>query len=225
MKEIYVRSSIRGDWKRYCTFYATYYEWKGRPQSILDGSQHSGNFWRLAGWPVLEKSPGAAVYDTRKHGKPDAIKITKPFVDEFKPKCVCVISNQRLTEALVEIPEEFPSLHYQELVCIDRFLSGGLVWVYSSTPAWGGRASGSLLSLSTPNRSQHVPSYSEFIHVISGHCITIQTFRFVLEASSIDAPSLVEPRSSFKPVPILALVFCFDTLVDISSATCGRRSN
>ncbi len=31
-------------------------------RSVLDGSQHSGNFWRLAVWPVLEKSPGAAVY-------------------------------------------------------------------------------------------------------------------------------------------------------------------
>ncbi|SJL07744.1 uncharacterized protein ARMOST_11094 [Armillaria ostoyae] len=41
------------------------------------------------------------LFTTRKHGKLDAIKITKPFVDEFKPKCVSVISNQRLTEKVI----------------------------------------------------------------------------------------------------------------------------
>ncbi|KAK0464282.1 uncharacterized protein EV420DRAFT_1760335 [Desarmillaria tabescens] len=50
---------------------------------------------------VLENSPGAVVYDTRKHGKPDIIKITNRFVDEFQPECVCVISNQKLTEKVI----------------------------------------------------------------------------------------------------------------------------
>ncbi|KAK0202003.1 hypothetical protein DFS33DRAFT_1038456 [Desarmillaria ectypa] len=50
---------------------------------------------------VLENSPGAIVYDTRKHGKPDIIKITNRFVDDFQPECVCVISNQRLTEKVI----------------------------------------------------------------------------------------------------------------------------
>ncbi len=39
--------------------------------------------------------------DTRKHGKPDIIKITNRFVDEFQPECVCVISNQKLTEKVI----------------------------------------------------------------------------------------------------------------------------
>ncbi|KAK0496375.1 hypothetical protein EDD18DRAFT_1353119 [Armillaria luteobubalina] len=50
---------------------------------------------------VLENSPGAIVYDTRKHGKPDIIKLTHRLVDEFKPECVCVISNQKLTEKVI----------------------------------------------------------------------------------------------------------------------------
>ncbi|KAK0464259.1 uncharacterized protein EV420DRAFT_1034724 [Desarmillaria tabescens] len=50
---------------------------------------------------VLENSPGAVVYDTRKHGKPNIVKITNRFVDEFQPECVCVISNQKLTEKVV----------------------------------------------------------------------------------------------------------------------------
>ncbi|KAK0192195.1 hypothetical protein F5146DRAFT_1120128 [Armillaria mellea] len=56
---------------------------------------------------VLENSPGAIVYGmipfvtTRKHGKPDIIKLTHRLVDEFKPECVCVISNQKLTEKVI----------------------------------------------------------------------------------------------------------------------------
>ncbi|KAG7446907.1 uncharacterized protein BT62DRAFT_93218 [Guyanagaster necrorhizus] len=50
---------------------------------------------------VLENSPGAVVYDTRKHGKPDIIKLTHRLVEEFKPECVCVISNQKLTEKVI----------------------------------------------------------------------------------------------------------------------------
>ncbi|KAG7445760.1 uncharacterized protein BT62DRAFT_1006787 [Guyanagaster necrorhizus] len=50
---------------------------------------------------LLENSPEAVVYDTRKHGKPDIIKITNRFIDEFQPECVCVISNQKLTEKVI----------------------------------------------------------------------------------------------------------------------------
>ncbi|KAK0487652.1 hypothetical protein IW261DRAFT_632549 [Armillaria novae-zelandiae] len=50
---------------------------------------------------IIENSPGAVVYDTRKHGKPNIVKLTNRFVDEFKPECVCVISNQKITENVV----------------------------------------------------------------------------------------------------------------------------
>ncbi|PBK95985.1 hypothetical protein ARMGADRAFT_989883 [Armillaria gallica] len=50
---------------------------------------------------ILENSPGAVVYDTRKHGRHNIVKLTDRFVDEFKPGCVCVISNQRITENVV----------------------------------------------------------------------------------------------------------------------------
>ncbi|KAK0187839.1 hypothetical protein F5146DRAFT_1060955 [Armillaria mellea] len=50
---------------------------------------------------ILAASPGAVVYDTRKHGKPDIVKITNRMVDEYKPECVCVISNQKLTEKVI----------------------------------------------------------------------------------------------------------------------------
>ncbi|SJL07723.1 related to non-ribosomal peptide synthetase [Armillaria ostoyae] len=50
---------------------------------------------------ILENSPGAVVYDTRKHGRPNIVKLTNRFVDEFKPECVCVISNQKITENVV----------------------------------------------------------------------------------------------------------------------------
>ncbi|KAK0504219.1 hypothetical protein EDD18DRAFT_1062422 [Armillaria luteobubalina] len=50
---------------------------------------------------ILAASPGAVVYDTRKHGKPDIVKLTNCMVDEYQPECVCVISNQKLTEKVV----------------------------------------------------------------------------------------------------------------------------
>ncbi|KAK0202004.1 hypothetical protein DFS33DRAFT_1038634 [Desarmillaria ectypa] len=50
---------------------------------------------------ILAASPGAIVYDTRKHGKPDIVKLTKRLVDDYKPECVCVISNQKLTEKVI----------------------------------------------------------------------------------------------------------------------------
>ncbi len=39
--------------------------------------------------------------DTRKHGKPDIVKLTNRMVDDYKPECVCVISNQKLTEKVI----------------------------------------------------------------------------------------------------------------------------
>ncbi|KAH9922827.1 nonribosomal peptide synthetase 12 [Epithele typhae] len=50
---------------------------------------------------ILEKSPGAVVYDTRKHGKPDMVKLTYRLVKEFDAEAVCVISNQKLTRKVV----------------------------------------------------------------------------------------------------------------------------
>ncbi|KAI0057826.1 nonribosomal peptide synthetase 12 [Artomyces pyxidatus] len=50
---------------------------------------------------ILEKSPGAVVYDTRAHGKPDMVKLTYRLVREFNAEAVCVISNQKLTRKIV----------------------------------------------------------------------------------------------------------------------------
>lgn len=50
---------------------------------------------------ILEKSPGAVIYDTRKHGKPDMVKLTYRLVKEFNAEAVCIISNQKLTERVV----------------------------------------------------------------------------------------------------------------------------
>ncbi|KAF7346327.1 putative three-domain protein adenylation-thiolation-dehydrogenase [Mycena sanguinolenta] len=50
---------------------------------------------------ILGASPDAVVYDTRKHGKPDMVKLTLRLFNEFNAEAVCVISNQKLTEKLV----------------------------------------------------------------------------------------------------------------------------
>ncbi|KAF7344492.1 putative three-domain protein adenylation-thiolation-dehydrogenase [Mycena sanguinolenta] len=50
---------------------------------------------------ILGASPDAVVYDTRKHGKPDMVKLTLRLVNEFKAEAVCVISNQSLTQKIV----------------------------------------------------------------------------------------------------------------------------
>ncbi|KAJ6508782.1 hypothetical protein C8R45DRAFT_453594 [Mycena sanguinolenta] len=50
---------------------------------------------------LLGASPGAVVYDTRKHGKPDMVKLTLRLFKDFNAEAVCVISNQKLTEKLV----------------------------------------------------------------------------------------------------------------------------
>ncbi|KAK7056764.1 hypothetical protein VNI00_002481 [Paramarasmius palmivorus] len=50
---------------------------------------------------LLEKSPGAVIYDTRTHGKPDMVKLTYRLVREFNAEAVCIISNQKLTRKVV----------------------------------------------------------------------------------------------------------------------------
>ncbi|PAV16912.1 nonribosomal peptide synthetase 12 [Pyrrhoderma noxium] len=50
---------------------------------------------------ILEASPGAVVYDTRKYGKPDMVKLTYRLVREFNAEAVCIISNQKLTRKVV----------------------------------------------------------------------------------------------------------------------------
>ncbi|KAF7365226.1 putative three-domain protein adenylation-thiolation-dehydrogenase [Mycena venus] len=50
---------------------------------------------------ILDASPDAVIYDTRKHGKPDMVKLTLRLVAEFKAEAVCIISNQKLTQKVV----------------------------------------------------------------------------------------------------------------------------
>ncbi|KIJ53441.1 hypothetical protein M422DRAFT_64469 [Sphaerobolus stellatus SS14] len=50
---------------------------------------------------IVEKSPDAVIYDTRKHGKPDMVKLTYRLVKEFNAEAVCVISNKKLTDLVV----------------------------------------------------------------------------------------------------------------------------
>ncbi|KAJ7161869.1 hypothetical protein C8R43DRAFT_880607 [Mycena crocata] len=50
---------------------------------------------------ILRSSPDAVVYDTRKYGKPDMVKLTLRLVTEFNAEAVCVISNQKLTQKVV----------------------------------------------------------------------------------------------------------------------------
>ncbi|KAJ7069779.1 nonribosomal peptide synthetase 12 [Mycena amicta] len=50
---------------------------------------------------ILGANPEAVIYDTRKHGKPDMVKLTLRLVQEFDAEAVCVISNQKLTQKVV----------------------------------------------------------------------------------------------------------------------------
>ncbi|KAK7046960.1 putative three-domain protein adenylation-thiolation-dehydrogenase [Favolaschia claudopus] len=50
---------------------------------------------------ILAASPDAVIYNTRKHGKPDMVKLTMRLVKEFNAEAVCVISNQKLTQKVV----------------------------------------------------------------------------------------------------------------------------
>ncbi|KAI0070625.1 nonribosomal peptide synthetase 12 [Panus rudis PR-1116 ss-1] len=50
---------------------------------------------------ILAASPGAVIYDTRAHGKPDMVKLTYRLVKDFNAEAVCIISNQKLTQQVV----------------------------------------------------------------------------------------------------------------------------
>ncbi|KAF8307865.1 hypothetical protein DL93DRAFT_2126926 [Clavulina sp. PMI_390] len=53
---------------------------------------------------VVKASPDALIYDTRKHGKPDMVKLICMFyrlVKEFDAEAVCIISNPTLTYKVV----------------------------------------------------------------------------------------------------------------------------
>jgi hypothetical protein len=50
---------------------------------------------------ILRYAPDAILYDTRKHGKPDLVKLTLKMVKEFNAEAVGVISNPGLTQKLV----------------------------------------------------------------------------------------------------------------------------
>ncbi|KAH9891683.1 nonribosomal peptide synthetase 12 [Cubamyces lactineus] len=50
---------------------------------------------------ILEAAPDAVIYDTRKHGKPDMVKLTYRLVKEHNAEAVAIISNQKLTQKVV----------------------------------------------------------------------------------------------------------------------------
>ncbi|KAJ3761362.1 hypothetical protein EV360DRAFT_37970, partial [Lentinula raphanica] len=50
---------------------------------------------------LLEASPNAVIYDTRKNRKPDMVKLVARLVREFEAEAVCIISNPPLTRKVV----------------------------------------------------------------------------------------------------------------------------
>ncbi|KIY70558.1 nonribosomal peptide synthetase 12 [Cylindrobasidium torrendii FP15055 ss-10] len=50
---------------------------------------------------LLEAAPGAVIWDTRKNGKPDMVKLTYKMVKDFDAEAVCIISNSKLTQKVV----------------------------------------------------------------------------------------------------------------------------
>ncbi|TFK21474.1 nonribosomal peptide synthetase 12 [Coprinopsis marcescibilis] len=50
---------------------------------------------------ILEANPEAVIYDTRKHGKPDMVKLVLRLVKEFDAEAVAIISNEPLTQKVV----------------------------------------------------------------------------------------------------------------------------
>lgn len=61
-------------------------------------------FSTVGGYDIPQISSTANIsreIDTRKHGKPDLVKLTLKMVKEFDAEAVGVISNQTLTEKLV----------------------------------------------------------------------------------------------------------------------------
>ena len=65
-----------------------------RSRRVLSSTVRQSSFIFLA--------PGlTAGADTRKHGKPDMVKLTYRLVKEFNAEAVCIISNQKLTQKVV----------------------------------------------------------------------------------------------------------------------------
>ncbi|KIY73321.1 hypothetical protein CYLTODRAFT_342438 [Cylindrobasidium torrendii FP15055 ss-10] len=50
---------------------------------------------------VIEAEPGAVIYDTRKYGRPDMVKLTYKLVQDFNAEAVVIISNEPLTKKVV----------------------------------------------------------------------------------------------------------------------------
>ncbi|KAG5648425.1 hypothetical protein DXG03_004999 [Asterophora parasitica] len=50
---------------------------------------------------IMAAAPDAVIYNTRKQGKPDMVKLTYRMVKEFNAEAVVIISNQKLTEKVV----------------------------------------------------------------------------------------------------------------------------
>ncbi|KAH9922845.1 uncharacterized protein BXZ73DRAFT_104074 [Epithele typhae] len=50
---------------------------------------------------LVAADPGAVIYDTRKHGKPDMVKLTYRMVRDFDAEAVVIISNEPLTKKVV----------------------------------------------------------------------------------------------------------------------------
>ncbi|KAI0314081.1 hypothetical protein OF83DRAFT_1064404 [Amylostereum chailletii] len=50
---------------------------------------------------LLDNDPDAAGADTRKHGKPDMLKLSYKMYREFEAEAVCIISNEKLTRKVV----------------------------------------------------------------------------------------------------------------------------
>ncbi|KAG5636268.1 hypothetical protein H0H81_008603 [Sphagnurus paluster] len=50
---------------------------------------------------ILKANPESVIYNTRKHGKPDMVKLTYRMVTEFNAEAVIIISNKTLTDKVV----------------------------------------------------------------------------------------------------------------------------
>lgn len=50
---------------------------------------------------IVENEPGAVIYDTRAHGKPDMVKLSYRLYKDFDAEAVCIISNKKLTDKVV----------------------------------------------------------------------------------------------------------------------------
>ncbi|KAH8115941.1 hypothetical protein DFH11DRAFT_1582981 [Phellopilus nigrolimitatus] len=50
---------------------------------------------------ILKAAPDTIIYDTRKHGRPDMVKLSYKLAREFEAEAVCIISNEKLTKKVV----------------------------------------------------------------------------------------------------------------------------